>query len=95
MAARPGPRVQQGYPAAFSPPNDPRDPFASSNAVPQRRYYDNESDIQDDGRTRDTYGSDSSQGPHDGERYYDNNGYDSYSKWSASMCFCHRQLTRC
>ena len=82
MAARPGPRSQQGHPAAggapFSPQTDSRDPFA---AAPQRRYYDNESDHQDpyDGRNGDAYGSDSSQGPHDSEQYYDNNGYDSYS----------------
>jgi len=77
MAARPGPRGQQGYSGPTSPQVDP---FSPSSSAPQRRYYDNESDIHDDGRNRDTYGSDSSIGPHDSERYYDNNnGFDAYS----------------
>lgn len=85
MAARLGPRGPEGYPtsATVSPQSQPdsRDPFNSPPAGPQRRYYDNDS--EEFGRNnRDTYTSDSSQGPHDSERYYDNNGYDSYS-----MCY--------
>lgn len=75
MAARSGHRVPEGYPQVYT--NNNRDPFASSNTV-QRTYYDQ--DPEEYGRNRDTYASDSSQGPHDGERYLDNTGYDAYSK---------------
>lgn len=83
MATRPGPRAPEGYPSTYSPPIESRDPFASAGAVPPRRYYDNDS--EDFGRGRDTYASDSSQGPHDGERFYDNSGYDPYSEWSRRL----------
>ncbi|KAF7972714.1 hypothetical protein HWV62_41527 [Athelia sp. TMB] len=75
-----GPRSQEGYPTSqFSPQAQHQaDPFASSNALPPRGYYDGETESQEY-RGRDTYASDSSQGPHDGERYYDNNGYDPYN----------------
>jgi 1,3-beta-glucan synthase len=76
MAARPGPRGQEPYLTT------PTDPFGSSNNIP-RKYYDNESDNQDYGRNRDTYTSESSHGPQDGERYYDHNGtYDPYSMFN-------------
>ena len=76
MASRSGRRVPEGYPQAYSL-NDDKDPFGSSNTV-QRSYYDQ--DPEEYGRNRDTYASDSSHGPHDGERYLDNTGYDSYSE---------------
>lgn len=95
MAARfpGGPRSQEGYPASpvSSQQQHQADPFGSSNALPTRGYYDGESENQDYRGTRDTYASDSSQGPHDGERYYDNNGYDPYSQWSTAYFFTDKR----
>lgn len=52
-----------------SPPStDPHDPF--SNAQTDPRYYDNDSE-HDYGRSRDTYGSDSSNNIAEDDRYYE------------------------
>jgi len=77
-----GSRSEQGPPDASSSSliNEPHNPFGSSEVAPQRRYYDDELDNPDDGRNRDASGSDISHGLLDGERYYDNNGYDPYSR---------------
>lgn len=79
-----GPISQESYSqGAFSPQSQQGDPFGSSNALPQTRgYYDGETESQEYRGTRDTYASESSHGPNDGERYYDNNGYDPYSQWT-------------
>lgn len=94
MAARGpgGPRSQESHSASAFSPQQQQDPFASSNALPQqpRGYYDGEAESQDYRGTRDTYASDSSQGPHDGDRYYDN---DPYSQWSTADCNYWTDLT--
>jgi hypothetical protein len=76
-----GSRSEQGYLYASSSSliNEPRDPFGSSEVAPQRRYYDNELDNQDEGRNRDAGGSDINHSLLDGERYYDNNNYEPYN----------------
>jgi hypothetical protein len=78
MAARPGPRSNEGYPS--SPSTDPHGPFGDNAQAP--RYYDNESDNADNYNRRDTYGSDQSNpGYPENDRYYDHNGpYDPYGK---------------
>jgi 1,3-beta-glucan synthase len=71
------------YPAASPPHSDSlgHDPFNAPQHTLPHRYYDNDSDHLDQPLRRDTLGSDSSNGPVDGERYYDHHGpYDPYAQ---------------
>ncbi|TDL27758.1 glycosyltransferase family 48 protein [Rickenella mellea] len=81
MAGR-QPGTPRGPDPHFSPtvPNDPRNPFSSSQHQmhdPQQRYYDNESDMGDPyGRRDNNYGGSegSIQQINDGQQYYDQPG---------------------
>lgn len=79
MAARPGPRSQEGMYTSPSPSSDPHDPFSNSHGA-DPRYYDNESENADYNR-RDTYASDGSNNGLNDDGYYDHNGaYDPYGE---------------
>ena len=73
-----GHRSHEGY-TSSPPSSDPHDPFGSQHN--HQRYYDDGS--EEPYTQRDTYPSDNSvHNYQDGERYYDQNGYDAYSTFS-------------
>ena len=73
-----GHRSHDGY-TSSPPSSDPHDPFGSQQN--HQRYYDDGS--EDPYAHRDTYASDNSGHDYqDGERYYDQHGYDYYSVFS-------------
>lgn len=71
-----GHRSHEGY-TSSPPSSDPHDPFGSQQN--HQRYYDDGS--EEPYAHRDTYASDSNSvhNYQDGERYYDQQGYDAYS----------------
>lgn len=73
-----GHRSHEGY-TPSPPSSDPHDPFGSQQN--HRGYYDDGS--EDPYTHRDTYASDNSvHNYQDGERSYDQHGYDTYSTFS-------------
>ncbi|KZP02626.1 glycosyltransferase family 48 protein, partial [Athelia psychrophila] len=79
MAARApgGPRTQESYSASSFSSHQQQYAYSSSTGLRQqpRGYYDGETESQDYRDTRDTYTSESSQGPHDDDGYYDDEPY--------------------
>lgn len=88
MAARPsGPRGPEPAYTGYSPALDPRNAFNGQQYAAQQRYYESESDVDDQYR-RDSYAAENGSNPAltDSQPYYDQNGaYDPYCTFSFSF----------